>query len=317
MAKQKTTITEYRSYFLPLDFPVLLLSGEHWKISDIPSGRLHFHNCLEIGVCHSYGGTMEIYNDKYHFKEGDVTFIPKNVPHTTYSDKGTESHWSYLFIEPGELFKGLYPASVSGLDVSMSPGDGFLPIMSKESYPNLNFLALSIIEELENKKPGYQYIVKGLLLSLYTEVWRIEAEIRKQTAPADTASEKTMVLQPVLDFVDKNYMEEFSIDYLAKIVNLSPTHFRRTFNSIMGTSPLDYLNSVRIKKSCILLRSTEDSILSISESVGFRSVSSFNRCFSQIMQVNPRTYRAQMLQADLRNEKQTILEFTGWMSPEK
>ena len=316
MAKQKSTITEYRSYFLPAEFPVLLLSGEHWKISDIPSGRLHFHNCLEIGICHSYSGSMEIYDDKIPFKEGDITFIPKNIPHTTYSDKGTESRWSYLFIDPTELFKGFYPPSLKTLDITINPGDDFIPIFSKIEYPKISFLCLSILEELENKAPGYQHVTKGLLWALYMAVWRIQADARKENVSTETKSEKHMVLQPILDFIDKNYMEEFSIEYLADICKLSPTHFRRTFNSIMGTSPLEYLNSVRILKSCNLLRSTEDSILSISESVGFRSVSSFNRCFSQIMQVNPRTYRAQMHQAEKHNEKQIILEFTGWMSPE-
>ena len=50
MSKPKNIVTEYRNYYLPVDFPFLLLTGEHWKISDIPSSRLHFHNCLEIGV---------------------------------------------------------------------------------------------------------------------------------------------------------------------------------------------------------------------------------------------------------------------------
>lgn len=109
MAKPKSNITEYRSYYLPLQFPVLLLSGDYWKISDIPSGRLHFHNCLEIGLCHSNGGTMEFNGKLLTFKTGDVTVIPRNIPHTTYSNTGTESHWSYLFLDPQELFKGLLP----------------------------------------------------------------------------------------------------------------------------------------------------------------------------------------------------------------
>ena len=54
MSKPKNIVTEYRNYYLPVDFPLLLLTGEHWKISDIPSSRLHFHNCLEIGICHSW-----------------------------------------------------------------------------------------------------------------------------------------------------------------------------------------------------------------------------------------------------------------------
>ena len=50
MSKPKNTVMEYRNYYLPADFPVLVLTGGHWKISDIPSSRLHFHNCLEIGL---------------------------------------------------------------------------------------------------------------------------------------------------------------------------------------------------------------------------------------------------------------------------
>jgi len=109
MAKQKSTITEYRRYNLPTDFPVLLLTGSHWKISDVPSGRLHFHNYPEIGICHSDRGTMEFYGKAISFKEGDVTFIPKNVPHTTYSAPGLESRWSYLYFDPRELLRDLLP----------------------------------------------------------------------------------------------------------------------------------------------------------------------------------------------------------------
>ena len=60
MPKPINAITEYRNYYLPPHFPVLLLTGEHWRISDIPSDRLHFHNCLEIGICHSDSGFMEL-----------------------------------------------------------------------------------------------------------------------------------------------------------------------------------------------------------------------------------------------------------------
>ena len=96
MARQKSGVAEYRNYYLPYDFPVLLLSGEHWKISSVPSKNLHFHNCLEIGVCHSDSGYMEFIGkkDPLLFREGDVTCIPRNIPHTTYSSPGTESHWS-------------------------------------------------------------------------------------------------------------------------------------------------------------------------------------------------------------------------------
>lgn len=95
-------------------------------------------------------------------------------------------------------------------------------------------------------------------------------------------------------------MQQFSIEYLADLCHWSPTHFRRVFHDIMGTSPLDYVNNTRILKSCILLRSTEHSILDISEMVGFHSVSSFNRYFIKLMQMSPREYRKQMQQSEKR-----------------
>ena len=127
--------------------------------------------------------------------------------------------------------------------------------------------------------------------------------------------ENALVIAPALDYIRNNYSNHFPIDTLADLCHLSGTHFRRMFNSIMGTSPLDYLNNFRIYKACILLRSTETTILSISEQVGFRSVSSFNRYFSKIMGMSPRDWKTQMLQSESKDgwKKQSILEFSGWL----
>ena len=91
MAKQKYPVTEYRPYTLPIEFPILLLTGERWHISDQKSGRLHFHNCLELGICHSEHGIMEFEGRPTEFYANDISCIPKNLPHTTYSAKGCSS----------------------------------------------------------------------------------------------------------------------------------------------------------------------------------------------------------------------------------
>jgi len=61
---------EYRVYEFPENFPALVLSGEKWHISEVKSNRMHFHNCLEIGICHTDSGTMEFGNKTYPFKAG-------------------------------------------------------------------------------------------------------------------------------------------------------------------------------------------------------------------------------------------------------
>ena len=108
-------------------------------------------------------------------------------------------------------------------------------------------------------------------------------------------------------------MQNFPMEELAQMCHLSETHFRRVFHEIMNTSPLNYLNTTRILQACTLLRSTEDSILSISEQVGFRSVSSFNRHFAEIMGTQPSTWRKKTIQV----QNASILRYTGWMQSQK
>lgn len=325
-SRSKNAITEYRSYYLPLHFPVLLLSGDYWKISDIPSGRQHFHNCLEIGICHSDSGFIEFYGKQIPFREGDVTIIPKNVPHTTYSTPGTESHWSYLYIDPRELFRNMLPSTWPDFDLSSCATQDFHPIFSREQYPQLYYLVHGIIRELEEQKPNYQFSAKGLLLTFYIAICRIQSEKKSEeeaqepSAPPNSIKQEadnSLVIAPALKYIETNYMQQFSIDQLAALCHWSPTHFRRVFHEIMGIPPLDYVNSTRITQACNLLQSTEESILNISEMVGFRSVSSFNRCFIKIKQIAPREYRKQAKLSDQNIDSQSVMEYSGWMYPEK
>jgi transcriptional regulator GlxA family with amidase domain len=116
-----------------------------------------------------------------------------------------------------------------------------------------------------------------------------------------------------LDYIRVNYAQDFPMDDLAALCDMSPTHFRRTFTGIMGEGPLSYLTHIRISKASVLLRTTEMPVLDISEEVGFRSVSSFNRHFAEIMGVPPLKWRKQMSYI----YDQSVLKYTGWLVPPK
>ena len=309
MAKPKKTVIEYRNYELPMNFPVLLLTGDRWHISDVKSGKLHFHNCLEIGVCHTDSGFIEFDNTPVAFKAGDMTFISRNVPHTTYSSKGEASLWSYIFIQPDELLKGVFDDSSPYAEVFVDMLQNFQLILNKSEYPDVYNLLSMVMYELEHKGVNYQLSVKGLMLSLFMKLMRIHSANKGKELTNKGFHENAIVISPALDYVKENYMMNFPMEDLADMCHLSQTHFRRVFHEIMNTSPLNYLNTTRILQSCILLRTTEASILSISEQVGFRSVSSYNRHFSEIMGTHPSEWRHNMAKVD----KASILEYTGWM----
>jgi AraC family transcriptional regulator, activator of mtrCDE len=314
MSRKKKTIIEYRHYTLPISFPVLLLSGDRWRISDIKSEHLHFHNCLEIGICHTDSGIMEFERDSVHFKAGDVTCVPRYLPHTTYSSPNTASLWSYIFFSPEDLFKNLFRSSDNNFERPMSALKINNYILSSETYPKVHTLATTIVDELKGQNSYYRESTQGLLLSLYIELMRIYSKNDKiPEGESERNLENTLVISPVLEYIYQNYMSPITIDFLADLCHLSPTHFRRTFHEIMGTAPLDFINSTRIDEACKLMKSTEDSILSISEQVGFRSISSFNRCFSKLMGEAPREWRKQALLSESQSAKASILEFTGWI----
>ncbi len=310
MPKPKKEIVEYRNYDLPVNFPVLLLSGERWHISEIKSERLHFHNCLEIGICHSDEAIMEFYGVPKTIKEGDITCVPRHLPHTTYSSPGMSSLWSYIFLDPEELFRDY----IRNQEMSLTLLQNFpLLILNKEQEPVVHLLATSIMNELQQRRACFQACARGLLMTLCIHFLRLQKDQYEDIPgpPPDNA----LVISPALDYIRDNYASQFPIETLANLCHLSGTHFRRVFNSIMGTSPLDFINNTRIYKACTLLRSTEATVLTISEQVGFRSVSSFNRHFAKIMGMSPRDWRTQMIQMESKNEwrKQTILEFKGWL----
>ena len=313
MSKPKKTVIEYRNYELPINFPVLVLTGDRWYISDVKSGKLHFHNCLEIGICHQDSGFIEFADEPVPFKAGDVTFISRNVAHTSYSTKGESSLWSYIFLNPDDLFKGIFGASSPYGEIYYDMTQNLQMILHGSEHKEIYSLVTQILSELVNKEMNYQIAVKGLMLSLFMKLMRVYAGQKKQSIAQRAAHDNDIAIMPALEYIRENYMLNFPIEDLANMCHLSQTHFRRVFHEIMQTSPLDYLNTTRILQSCTLLRTTEESILSISEQVGFRSVSSFNRHFSEKMGAQPGEWRRKMVKID----NASIMKYTGWTQAEK
>lgn len=310
MSKAKRSILECRSYNLPPIFPVLLLTGDRWHISDVKSGTLHFHNCLEIGLCHTESAIMEFNGEPTPIRAGDMTCIPTKILHTTYSQPGMASLWSYIFLDPEELFREyIVNKELSETDLEDFP----VLILNQEDRPDLYLLLTMIIEQLKQQKPNFRASVRGLLLALCIEFLRLKGSTRQHELPVEPP-ENALVISPALDYIRDNYMNTFPIQTLVDLCHLSGTHFRRVFHEIMGISPLEYINIIRINKACMLMRTTESTILSVSEQVGFHSVSSFNRYFTKMIGMSPRMWRKRMLQAESKEtwQKQPILNFNGW-----
>lgn len=98
-------------------------------------------------------------------------------------------------------------------------------------------------------------------------------------------------LNPVLDYISRHYTENLSINALAKAANMSLTHFRRVFCTLLGIAPVKYISRLRLNEARKRLENTDDTITDIAVSTGFWDQSHFVKSFKQTFGETPNSYR--------------------------
>jgi AraC family transcriptional regulator len=98
-------------------------------------------------------------------------------------------------------------------------------------------------------------------------------------------------LIPLLMRVQNNLDDELNLDSLASSGGYSKYHFQRLFRSALGETPRAYVERLRLEKAAYKLWITNDSVLDIAVSVGFRSHEAFSRAFRRRFSTSPTELR--------------------------
>ena len=98
-------------------------------------------------------------------------------------------------------------------------------------------------------------------------------------------------MQTVKDVVEKQMENpEFSIDMFAQEVNMGRTTFYHKLKNITGMTPIDFLQTMRIKRGVQLIDSGEYNISTVAYKIGFNDPKYFSKCFKKYMGVTPTEY---------------------------
>lgn len=103
-------------------------------------------------------------------------------------------------------------------------------------------------------------------------------------------------IEVITRYMDHNFAEPLSLHLLAEIGHGSPYHLHRTFKKIMGMTPLEYLQRIRLDHAKALLKQPDLSIAAIGKRVGLPNTSYFISLFKQNFGYTPSDYRRQIMQ---------------------
>lgn len=83
-----------------------------------------------------------------------------------------------------------------------------------------------------------------------------------------------------------------SLGDMAGVAYMSRYHFDRTFRDITGVRPRQYLRALRLQAAKRLLVETSSSVTDVCFDVGYSSLGTFVRCFTDLLGVSPRRLRS-------------------------
>jgi transcriptional regulator GlxA family with amidase domain len=111
----------------------------------------------------------------------------------------------------------------------------------------------------------------------------IEAPIR--TTPART-------LSPVLDYMAAHLHEDLTVSALAALAAMSPRTFARRFRAETGTTPYEWLLSLRIEAAQRILELGDDTVETVASRSGFGTAAVLRHHFTRRLGTTPQAYRA-------------------------
>lgn len=94
-----------------------------------------------------------------------------------------------------------------------------------------------------------------------------------------------------ISYMQKNLASDFSIETLARTLELSPSYFTRLFVKETGVSPINYLTDLRISHAAFLLANTLLPVDVIAKECGFSCGNYFCKVFRKTLGHSPTEYR--------------------------
>lgn len=156
-------------------------------------------------------------------------------------------------------------------DAGLPDDTGFEPIIG-----DIDPLLLQLAFQAEQFASGGTLYRETMHRAIAAQIAHVVKPIHASIAAIDDVR-----LRRVAEWIDEHLIEDLSIQSMAEIAGMSPTHFAKAFKQATGQSPLQYVIGQRQERALVLLRTTGLPIAEIAYRAGYNDVPRFTTHFKR------------------------------------
>lgn len=265
---------------------------------ELPSGThvldTHWHEEAEFFMLLEGEILFQVDTDYFPLRAGEAVFIESGDIHAAYVlNEETPCRFCALVFLPDLLASAQYDTIQQNTILPLQEKRQSFPRHITTSIPwhqeLLHHLG-QMMETYSNKMPGFESFMKGTLLVMLSKI-ATEGRFENHSQSDDADTTKINRLKKVILYIQDNYQEPIRTRDLSELIPMSEGQFCRFFKAMTRKTPVEYINSYRIRQAAELLQQSERKISDIALEVGFDNVSYFIKVFRKAMKCSPSEFR--------------------------
>jgi AraC-like DNA-binding protein len=128
-------------------------------------------------------------------------------------------------------------------------------------------------------------------VELYVAIYRLFSLMIPEAGTVNSDAGPANWLPRSIEYMNTHYTENINVQDVAAYISVHRAYFSKVFAEQTGTTPIQYLQKLRMERAVQLLRRTLHSITEIAMSLGYPDLYSFTRAFSKYYGISPSKLR--------------------------
>ena len=288
--------------FLPKKGGVFLIPDEIKTIDEMerisvftrtfPAIEYANHDFLELVYVTGGHARCTIDNQHHTLSKGDYFMIDYNQ-RRDYKQIGKApfSIYSCIFtpkfidsaLHNSDHFEDVIKSFLINLNYEWLQNDPYRQIYHDDNGHILQLFS-DMYEEYQNKELRYTEMIRYRIVIILIDIMR-QVQYPK---PADSNNQ---IVLHIVEHIQNHYTEKLSLQEIANRYNYSLAHISHIFKQELGVTFKEYLQFLRIQKSCYLLIHTTKNATDIANMVGYTDIKFFNQVFKRQKDMTPTQFR--------------------------